>query len=253
MAGNLSGRVALVTGGSSGIGRATALTFAREGARISVADLDEEGGEETVRIVKDGGGEAFFVGTDVSKAIDAEAMVSRTVDAYGRLDCAFNNAGAYGEVGTLMHEYPEDVWDTTIDINLKGVWLGMKYQIIQMLKQGRGAIVNTSSGAGLRGGATAAYVASKHGVIGLTKTAALECAPNGVRVNVVCPNSIMTPMTELVRAGEPEGEERSLPRTPVGRFGTAEEVAETVVWLCSDAASFVTGHVMAVDGGSTAG
>ena len=252
MAGSLSGRIALVTGGSSGIGRATALAFAREGARISVADLDEQGGEETVRMVKDGGGEAFFVRTDVSQATDAEAMVSRTIEAYDRLDCAFNNAGVDGGVGTLMHEYPEEMWDTTIGINLKGVWLGMKYQIIQMLEQGGGAIVNTSSGAGLRGGAPAGYVASKHGVVGLTRTAALECALKGIRVNVVCPGSIMTPMAEQVIARVPEAEERVLSATPVGRHGTAEEVAETVVWLCSDAASFVTGHAMSVDGGSMA-
>ena len=252
MTGSLDGQVALVTGGSSGIGRATALTFAREGARIGVADLDEEGGHETVRMIENDGGEALFVRTDVATAADAEAMVSRTVGAYGRLDCAFNNAGVEGGVGTLMHEYPEDLWDTTIGINLKGVWLGMKYEIIQMLEQGGGAIVNTSSGAGLRGGAPAGYVASKHGVVGLTRTAALEYALKGIRVNAVCPGSIMTPMAEQVIARVPQAEERVLAGTPAGRHGTAEEVAEAVVWLCSEAASFVTGHAMSVDGGSMA-
>ncbi|MFQ5878971.1 MAG: SDR family oxidoreductase [Dehalococcoidia bacterium] len=256
MAGRLEDKVALITGGSSGIGRASSVAFAREGAKVIVADVDAEGGEETVRMIEDTGGEATFVKADVSKAAEVEAMVSKAVETHGRLDCAFNNAGIVGPSFVTATNWTEEDWDRVISINLKGVWLCMKYEIPQMLRQGGGAIVNTSSAAGLVGSpmgmSGAAYVASKHGVIGLTKTAALEFAKQGVRVNAVCPSWIRTPMTESLAGGDPELAAQIAARYPMGRAGTPEEVAEAVVWLCSDAASFVTGHAMTVDGGYVA-
>jgi len=246
----MEGKVALVTGGSSGIGRATALAFTREGVKVVVSDVNVEGGEETVRLIKEAAGVARFVNADVSKATDAEAMVNKTIDTYGRLDCAFNNAGIAGRTGTLTHEYLESAWDRVMGINLKGVWLCMKYEIPQMLKQGSGAIVNTSSAAGLVGFALdSIYSASKHGVVGLTKSAALQYAKKGIRVNAVCPATIRTPSAERTISESPDLEALAMERQPLGRFGTPEEVAEAVLWLCSDAASFVTGHAMAVDGG----
>ena len=252
MAGQLAGKVTLVTGGGSGIGKASALAFAREEARVVVADINVAGGEETVRLIQDTGGEAAFVRADVSQASQVEAMVQQAVGVYGRLDCAFNNAGVSGGRG-LIHEYTEEDWDRVTGINLKGVWLCMKYEIIQMLAQGSGAIVNTASVMGLVGGSRSpAYGASKHGVVGLTRTAAVGYAQSGIRVNAVCPGYIRTPLIEEGALTDPGGEERIIARHPVGRLGTPEEVAETVVWLCSDAASFVTGHAMAVDGGYVA-
>ena len=251
MANLVAGKVALVTGGGSGIGRASALAFAREGAKVVVADVAVEGGAETVRLIQQRGGEATFIKTDVSQAADVEALVARAVQTYGRLDCAHNNAGIEGAAATTI-DYAEDAWERVIAINLKGVWLCLKYEIPQMLKQG-GAIVNTASTAGLvgyRGGA--AYVASKHGVVGLTKTAALEYAKAGVRVNAVCPGAIDTPMMGRITGHRPQRTERMAAAEPVGRMGQPEEIAEAVVWLCSAAASFVTGHAMAVDGGITA-
>ena len=253
MAGRLDGKVALVTGGSSGIGRASALAFAREGAKVVVADVMVEGGEETVGMIKKAGGEAIYVKADVSKAAEVEVMVNRAVATYGRLNCAFNNAGIEGTLLVPTADYTEESWDRVIAINLKGVWLCMKYEIPQMLKQGSGAVVNTASVAGLVGSrAGAAYGASKHGVVGLTKTAALEYAKAGIRVNAVCPGPIRTPMMERGIALRPEFEVQALATEPVGRMGRPEEIAEAVVWLCSDAASFVTGHTMAVDGGYVA-
>ena len=252
MTGLLTGKVALVTGGGSGIGRASALTFAREGAKVVVADVAVEGGEETVRLIQQHGGEAIFVKTDVARAAEVEALVARAVQTYGRLDCAHNNAGIEGAAATVV-DYAEDAWERVIAINLKGVWLCMKYEIPQLLKQGGGALVNTASTAGLvgyRGGS--AYVASKHGVVGLTKTAALEYAKAGVRVNAVCPGAIDTPMMGRLTGHRPQRAERMAAAEPVGRMGRPEEIAEAVVWLCSEAASFVTGHAMAVDGGLTA-
>ncbi len=252
MALSLEGKVALVTGGSSGIGRATALVFARKGAKVVVADVLTEGGEGTVSRIRDAGGEAIFVKTDVSKAADVMALVDDAVSTYGRLDCAFNNAGILG-VNAPTADCNEDNWDHVIDINLKGVWLCMKYEIPQMLKQGSGAIVNTASIAGLVGfQGLPAYCATKGGIIQLTKTAALEYATKGIRINAVCPGVIRTPMVEQATGGKPELEAQFTALEPVRRMGTPEEIAEAVVWLCSDAASFVTGHPMVVDGGFVA-
>jgi NAD(P)-dependent dehydrogenase (short-subunit alcohol dehydrogenase family) len=257
MPGTLTSKVALVTGGASGIGRATALTFAREGAKLIIADMNEDGGQQTVHIIKENGGDATFVQVDVSQATAVEAMISKTMETYGRLDCAHNNAGISGagiggEHRALTAEYPEERWHQVIAINLTGVWLCMKYEILQMLTQGGGTIVNTASAAGLVGlPAASAYVASKHGVVGLTKTAALEYAQHGIRVNCVCPGYIRTPMTAQ-GTSDPALLERILAREPIGRVGEPEEIAEAVVWLCSDAASFVTGHTMTVDGGYVA-
>lgn len=252
MARLVDGKIALVTGGGSGIGRATALTFAREGAKVVVADVVVAGGEETVRLIKAAGGEASFVKADMAKAAEVEALVQKAVATYGRLDCAHNNAGIEGATGKTA-DYNEADWDRVISINLTGVWLCMKYEILQMLKQGGGAIVNTASDAGLLGvPQMPAYVASKHGVVGLTKTAALEYAKSGIRVNAVCPGVIKTPMVERITGQRPGRAERMIAAEPVGRMGKPEEIAEAVVWLCSEAASFVTGLPMPVDGGIAA-
>ena len=252
MAGRLDGKIALVTGGSSGIGRASALAFAREGAKVVVADVTAEGGQETVRLIKEAGGEARFLKVDVARAAEVETLITQTVAAYGRLDCAYNNAGIEGAFVSTT-EYPEADWDRVLAINLKGVWLCMKYEIAQMLQQGGGAIVNTASGAGLVGVAgLSVYVASKHGVVGLTKTAALEYAKAGIRVNAVCPGVIQTPMVARLTSQRPEMAEALVAAEPMGRTGKPEEIAEAVVWLCSEAASFVTGHAMSVDGGYVA-
>ena len=248
-------KVALITGGSSGIGRSSALAFAQQGTTVVIADVDEKGGEETVHRIQDAGGKSIFIPTDVSNATDVEAMVQQTIDHYGRLDYGFNNAAAvtaHLEAISPTHEYPEENWDRVIAVNLKGVWLCMKYEIRHMLKQGKGAIVNAASALGLVGVENlSGYVASKHGVVGITKTAALEYADQGIRINAVCPGYIQTPMTQS-RLEDPETKARLLAKEPMGRLGTPEEIADTVVWLCSDAASFVTGHAMAVDGGWTA-
>ena len=252
MAGRVEGKVALITGAGSGIGRATALTFAREGAKVVVTDVVVVGGEETVRMIKAAGGEAIFLKADVTKSAEVETMVKKTIETYGRLDCAFNNAGIEGDMA-LTADCTEANWDRVVDIDLKGVWLCMKHEIPQMLKQGGGAIVNTASVAGLVGfQGTPAYVASKHGVNGLTKTAALEYAKAGIRVNSVCPGLIRTPMVERFFNLNPQMSEGMTALEPIGRLGKPEEIAEAVVWLCSDAASFVTGLPMAVDGALTA-
>jgi 3-hydroxybutyrate dehydrogenase len=254
MPGTLDGKVALVTGGASGIGRATALTFAREGAKLIIADMNEDGGQQTVHMITENGGDATFVQVDVTSATEVEEMISKTVETYGRLDCAHNNAGVTQQAYPPTAEFSEDDWHRVIAINLTGVWLCMKYEIPQMLKQESGAIVNMASIAGLVGLAgRSAYVASKHGVVGITRTAALEYAKQGIRVNCVCPGYIRTPMVEYVIQHEGHQlEEQIVSREPIGRLGTPEEIAETVVWLCSDAASFVTGHTMTVDGGYVA-
>ena len=252
MAGELEGRVALVTGAAAGIGRASALAFAAAGARVMVSDVVVDGGAETVGQIQANGGEATFVRADVSQTAEVEALVRQTVETYGRLDCAHNNAGIEGELAATA-DCAEANWDRTIAINLKGVWLCMKYEIPHMLEQGGGAIVNTSSVAGLVGFPNLpAYVATKHGVAGLTRTAALEYAEQGIRVNAVCPGVIQTAMIDRIVGGDAEAEAQFTALEPVGRMGSPAEVAQAVVWLCSDAASFVTGVAMPVDGGFVA-
>jgi len=247
----LDGRVALVTGAASGIGRSSALAFATNGARVVVADILEEQGRETVDLIEAAGGEAIFVPADVSRRGDVEGLIKAAVDTYGRLDCAHNNAGieGTGPPGAEFHTLPDDAWDQVLRINLKGVWLCMQTEIAQMLTQGGGAIVNTASIAGLVGGFGAAYSAAKHGVVGLTRTAALAYATRGIRVNAVCPGVIDTPMVARVRARRPDFDEFAVMGEPIGRLGQPEEIAEAVVWLSSDAASFVTGVALPVDGG----
>jgi NAD(P)-dependent dehydrogenase (short-subunit alcohol dehydrogenase family) len=244
--------VALVTGGSTGIGRASSIAFAREEAKVVVSDVNVESGEETVRSIRDSGGEAVFVKADVLVAGEVEALVKKAVATYGRLDCAFNNAGIAGAIGASTHQYPDESWERVIGINLKGVWLCMRYEIPQMLKQGGGAIVNAASIWGLVGAPGAsAYVASKHGVVGLTRAAALEYAPQGIRINAVNPGTIRTPILDPFIAAMPDFESMMTARHPIGRIGLPEEVAQAVVWLCSDAASFVVGQNLPVDGGYT--
>ena len=254
MAGQLDGKTALVTGGGSGIGRATSLAYAREGARVVVADLNVEGGEETVQMIVESGGQAILVHADVSDSAGAQLMVDQAIEAFGSLDCAFNNAGiSGGRERRRSADYEEDDFDRVIRINLKGVWLSMKAEIPQMLKQGSGAIVNTASIMGLIAtSGSVAYMAAKHGVVGLTKAAALEYAADGIRVNSVCPGYINTPLVRPLFDNYANMEETIIGRHPIGRLGEPQEIAEAVVWLSSPAASFVTGHNMAVDGGYVA-
>ena len=250
MTNQFESKVALVTGGNSGIGRAIALAFAREGAKVVVAARRVPEGEETVTMIKDSGGEAFFVETDVSKTEEVKSMVETCISKYGALDCAVNNAGIIGTPFIQAADYEEEVWDKVIDINLKGVWLCMKYEIPEMLKGGHGAIVNMSSVAGLKGGRVgSAYYASKHAVIGLTKAAAIEYAPQGLRINAVCPAVIETPMADGAFSQDEELQAHIIAMHPIGRLGQPEEVASATLWLCSDNASFVTGIAHPVDGG----
>jgi NAD(P)-dependent dehydrogenase (short-subunit alcohol dehydrogenase family) len=246
------GKVALVTGGGSGIGRATSLAFANEGAKVVIDDINVQGGEETLAMIKSAGGEAIFVKANVSKAAEAEAMVQKAIDTYGRLDCAYNNAGV-GEPLKRVHKTSEDNWDRVMATNLKGVYLCMKYEIPHMLKQGKGAIVNTSSLAGLKGlSGQAAYVASKHGVVGLTKSAAIEYATLGIRINCICPGVINTPLIAPNMKDRPHVEKGYVDMEPIGRLGKPEEIASAVLWLCSDEASFAIGSIFSVDGGVVA-
>ncbi|HZP46021.1 MAG TPA: glucose 1-dehydrogenase [Candidatus Binataceae bacterium] len=252
MPGALEGKVALITGGGSGIGRATALRVAREGARVMIGDYVPEGALKTVAMIREAGGTAECVAADVAVAKQVEALVAKTVESFGRLDYAFNNAGIEGTMADTAG-YPEDSFDRVIAINLKAVWLCMKYEIPEMLRLGGGAIVNTASTLGLVALAgTAAYTAAKHGVVGLTKTAALEYAQKNIRVNCVCPGFIRTAMVERALDKNMVGENQMVAIEPVGRLGKPEEIAEGVCWLFSDAASFVTGHSMVIDGGWTA-
>jgi len=249
MVDHFESKVVLITGGNSGIGQATALAFAKKGAKVIVAARRVSEGKATVEMIKETGGEAQFVQTDVTKANEVEALIAACITNYGGLDYAVNNAGIGGTAFTPAAEYEEEIWDKVIDINLKGVWLCMKYEIPEMLRRGQGAIVNMSSVAGLRGGEIGvAYHASKHGVIGLTKAAAIEYAAQGVRINAVCPAVIKTPMTDPL-FDDKDMTAQVTAKHPMGRVGRPEEVASTVLWLCSEDASFVTGHAHPVDGG----
>jgi len=252
MKADLKDKVALITGGTSGIGQETALLFAEEGAKVVVAGRREAEGKAVVEQIRSAGGEAIFVKTDVAKAADVQALVQKTIEKYGRLDTAFNNAGIEGN-WMPMTDLSEEEFDRVIGINLKGVWLCLKYEIPQMLKAGGGTIVNMSSVAGLMGTPAAApYGVSKHGVIALTRTAALECASQKIRVNAVCPAVVQSPMEQRL-FGAPEAQKMLLGMHPIGRFGTAREIAEAVLWLASAKSSFMTGHYIVLDGGFLAG
>lgn len=248
----LERKVAIVTGAATGIGKAAALLFARHGARVMVSDIDIERGQETTRTIRDEGGESSFFKADVSASTEVEALVEHTVQNFGKLDCAFNNAGIEGQPAPT-HESSEANWERVIAVNLKSTWLCMKFELLPMLQQGSGSIVNMSSVAGLVGfPGLPAYVASKHGVVGLTRTAALEYAQQGIRINAVCPGVIRTEMIDRLTGKKSESEEEFIAYEPLGRMGTADEVAEAALWLCTDAASFVTGHALTVDGGFVA-
>lgn len=252
MAERLVHRTTLVTGAGSGIGQATALLFAQEGGQVVVADQDADAGQDTVQRIHDVGGTAIFVPTDVSSPHAVAALVQRALATFGRLDCAVNNAGVSG-VEASTAECSEENWDRVLATNLKGVWLCMKYEIPAMLEQGRGAIVNTSSISGLIGLAGwPAYCASKHGILGLTKVAALEYCRRGIRINAVCPGVIHTPMLEGSFRDNPQARDALAASEPIGRMGQPEEVAAAIVWLCSDAASFMVGSCVSIDGGFVA-
>ncbi|HEY4046817.1 MAG TPA: SDR family oxidoreductase [Acidobacteriaceae bacterium] len=251
MNGSFKGKVAFVTGAGSGIGRAATLAFAREGASVVVVDRSGESNRETARMIEEFSGSALAVSCDVTRTEDVKAALDKTVEAFGRLDFAFNNAGSEQPI-TATADLTEQEWDRIVTINLRGVFLCMKYEIPLMLRNGGGAIVNTSSGAGVKGfKGQAAYAAAKHGVIGLTKSAALDYASQNLRINAVCPGIIETSMMQRFTGGTSEGRERVIAQEPVGRMGKAEEIAAAVVWLCSDPAAFVIGHAMVIDGGQT--
>jgi NAD(P)-dependent dehydrogenase (short-subunit alcohol dehydrogenase family) len=249
--GSLAGKVVFVTGAASGIGRVSALAFATRGAHIVVADIDRHRNQDTARLIEDLGGQALAVHCDVTRGADVQAALNHTVEAYGHLDYAFNNAGAEQHPQPTA-EIPEEEWDRIITINLRGVFLCLKYEIPLMLQHGGGAIVNTSSGAGIKVfGRGAAYAAAKHGVVGLTKDAALDYAASNIRINAICPGIIDTEMMDRFTDGTTEGRDRVIAQEPIGRMGKPDEIAAAVVWLCSDAASFVTGHALVADGGQT--
>lgn len=250
----LENKVALITGAGSGIGRATAELFAKEGARVVVADYNAESGHITVSSIKGHGGQAAFVQADVSKASDAERMVKAALDAYGRLDILHNNAGIFVKP-TPAHEMTEDDWDRVFNINIKGVWLGCKYAVPELIKAGGGAIVNTASMAGIRGRPyTTAYCASKGAVVIFTKTLAIELAPYNIRVNCICPGAVNTPLIHQLGITQEQAAGQVLADQPIARFARPEEIAQAVLYLASDAeSSYVTGHALQIDGGQWAG
>ena len=250
--GGFAGKVAFVTGAASGIGRAAALAFAREGASVVVTDVSVQGAQETARLIEEQGGRALSIRCDVTRVDDVRTALDKTVEAFGRLDVAFNNAGVEPKKLAATAELDEDEWDRIIDVDLRGVFLCMKYEIQLMLKRGGGAIVNTSSGAGVIGiRGSPAYTAAKHGVIGLTRAAALDYAAQNIRVNAVCPGYIDTPMMARYTGGTADGRAKVISEEPIGRMGRPEEIANAVLWLCSDAASFTVGHALVADGGQT--
>jgi NAD(P)-dependent dehydrogenase (short-subunit alcohol dehydrogenase family) len=249
MADLLKDKICLITGGASGIGQAAAFAFAREGAVVTIADVSADSGAQTARAVRDAGGAAEFTRCDISVASEVEALIASITARHGRLDCAFNNAGIEGPL-VPMHEVGEALWDRIVRVDLKGPFLCLKYEIRQMLRQGHGSIVITSSTAGICGTpGYSPYTAAKHGVIGLTRSAALQYARSGIRVNAVCPGLTDTPMMARILGGDAEMEKLFVAGTPVGRKGNPDEIARAAVWLCSDAASYVTGAVLPVDGG----
>ena len=248
MAARLQDKVCLITGGASGIGRAAALAFAREGAILTIADISA-GGEETAHLAQTAGGRAAFTRCDISAPSEVEALIAGIVARHGRLDCAFNNAGIEGPL-VPMAEVSEELWDHIIKVDLRGVWLCVKHEVRQMLNQGHGAIVNTSSTAGICGTpGYSPYTAAKHGVVGLTRSVALQCAKSGIRVNAICPGLTDTPMMDRILGGDPEMEKLFVTGTPIGRKARPEEIAAAALWLCSEDASFVTGAIVPVDGG----